>query len=213
MHGPGVVKNRDLRRQLATFHQIIAFQAALIAEAHRTDIAAAITLDTLDKFIHPIGESVGEHQGIDCRYGLRFPWLDARTCGNILRVGLRAFTGIGQFLRTGETNRNNLFGIELVPCIQGLQAPVITTSDQNAEYLLRVCPGDIDKVFIERVSRVSGGLVVTERHSLQILTLLKKVRSNMAVLTNKAKKTLYLTLFQKLSYFILNRVNHKTPCL
>ncbi len=65
MHCSGVMENGNLRRYLAAFNQVVAFEAALVAETHGADVTAAITFNTFNKLIHPVAEFISENQSIN----------------------------------------------------------------------------------------------------------------------------------------------------
>ena len=65
MHGAGMVKNGNFRRQLALFYQVVTLEAALLTETHWADIAAPVTLNAFDKFRHPVVKALSQYQVVN----------------------------------------------------------------------------------------------------------------------------------------------------
>jgi hypothetical protein len=130
-----------LGRKFSTEDEIPVFEAADLAETHRTDVPAPITFDTFIELGHPVTQPLILFHA--------FNLLQPLALGNPLGllsyhpfgwIGFGAFTGLRELRSTGNPYRDNSILIELIPLEEFDQTPLITSPHHHTEAKLGVLP-------------------------------------------------------------------------
>ncbi len=115
------------------------------------------------------------------------------SCDKLLRKRLTTLTGIRKFLGTGNSYRNNIVRIKLVPDIKGFKSTFVTTAYQHSKSILRILPSKMNQQFIKGITCISRLFPVSYNQVVKIIFIYKKIRADMAVFFAKAQKSLYLS--------------------
>jgi len=149
------VKSRVFRRELAREDKMSVFETANLTKTHRTYIPAPITLDALVELVHPVMQPLILAQpfvlfqsfALENSLGLLshdpFRW-----------IRLIALTRFSQFRRAGNADRDDSIPTELIPLVELVQSPLITSPHHHPQVILGVSIGHPEEYLIQRIAYV-----------------------------------------------------------